>query len=400
MAEERLEKLKDKLTQLESPETTGSNKDRRKLAVALELCEVQASMDLRRGVVQYADLAIDIDAECIAAHVFKVEALKGMCGKPNHKSVSKASKACEKALKACGRVVSLEGLGEMRAKLEAIKADLAVLSADAPPPPPKAKKAPKPVVATTAVPAPPQRVTQRPPSSAAPEDVVKSDAAPTTDAVRLAGGGPMSKSAWNTKDTWEEREVTSWAVERFSEMLKETSMPIRDGLALQFYDMKQVVGNAQVVIFQRKIRYLFDFERSDLYWVATNGEGGDGTEVKFKGAATLLDCANGASTNDMELSTSFNPREDEHKEVKDFLRKKDGALAGIALVVARFEQEFTEISGEGTLIARSFPRSPKLAAPEGQPDDPALLKAKQDAAKRQAMADDLKANNPKLKVVM
>ena len=53
-----IEQLKDKFQALEAD--SGGNKDRKKLEVALELCAALASLDMKRGVVQYADLAIDL----------------------------------------------------------------------------------------------------------------------------------------------------------------------------------------------------------------------------------------------------------------------------------------------------------------------------------------------------
>jgi len=59
-----IEALKDKLQALEAD--SGGNKDRKKLEVALELCAALASLDMKRGVVQYADLAIDLEDQRIS----------------------------------------------------------------------------------------------------------------------------------------------------------------------------------------------------------------------------------------------------------------------------------------------------------------------------------------------
>ena len=97
--EAKIDDLKTQLTKLESPETTGSNKERKKLYVALELCAAYASLDLKRSVVQYADLGVDLDGECVEAHCYKAEALRGMAeGKPSDKAVRRCARAADKGL--------------------------------------------------------------------------------------------------------------------------------------------------------------------------------------------------------------------------------------------------------------------------------------------------------------
>ena len=83
-----IEQLKDKLTALEAD--SGGNKDRKKLEVALELCAALAALDMKRGVVQYADLAIDLDHHCVPAHCFRAEALQAMAQeRPSSKAAAK-----------------------------------------------------------------------------------------------------------------------------------------------------------------------------------------------------------------------------------------------------------------------------------------------------------------------
>ena len=394
--EAKIDDLKSQLTKLESPETTGSNKERKKLYVALELCAAYASLDLKRSVVQYADLGVDLDGECVEAHCYKAEALRGMAeGKPSHKAVRRCARAADEGLKACDRVVSLEGLSNYRARLEACKAAVAAL--DAPPPPPGSgkpkKKRDAPREATTHTPAPPRKLDAAPAASCAPAPAA---APPTTEAVRAAGGAPLSKSAWNTKDTWEEVDVTSWAVERIAELFMGAPLPLYDGdLRLRIYDVRRVVGHAQVVIFQRKVRSIFDLEEVELSWVAE-----DGGEGQFKGAATLRGFANSADAGDLEISTSFATKTETHEAVKAFLRNEGGARAQLAQLLADFEREFTQLTGDGVALARSFEKSGRLHDPAAEENSPEVREARLAAAKRQAFQDDMRISNPKLKVTM
>jgi activator of HSP90 ATPase len=214
--------------------------------------------------------------------------------------------------------------------------------------------------------------------------------------VRTAGGAPLAKSAWNVKDTWEEVDVTSWAVERIAELLMGTPLPLYDGdLRLRIYDVRRVVGHAQVVIFQRKVRSIFDLEAMELSWVAE-----DGGEGRFKGNATLRGFANSADATDLEISTSFVTKTETHEAVKTFLRNEGGARAQLAQVLADFEREFTQLTGDGVALARSFEKSGRLRDPDADANAPEVREARLAAAKRQAFQDDMRISNPKLKVTM
>ena len=54
-----------------------------------------------------------------------------------------------------------------------------------------------------------------------------------------------------------------------------------------------------------------------MEWVAED----DGGSALFKGKATLRDCASGCSADDLELTTSFAPKNDQHEAVRAFLKK-------------------------------------------------------------------------------
>ena len=81
-------------------------------------------------------------------------------------------------------------------------------------------------------------------------DVTEPKAPVTTQDVRAAGGPPPQKAVWNSKDTWEERDVTAWAVSRFTELLQEEVCQVSPAINLKFRDVLRVVGDAQVVVFK------------------------------------------------------------------------------------------------------------------------------------------------------
>ena len=182
----------------------------------------------------------------------------------------------------------------------------------------------------------------------------------TTQDVRAAGGPPPQKAVWNSKDTWEERDVTSWAVSRFTELLQEEVCQVSPAINLKFRDVLRVVGDAQVVVFQRRTRYLFDFSEVELAWTAETTEG----SPLFNGRCIIRDAASGAAAADLELETAFSPATDDEKAVGDFLRRRGEGLnvrASVGAVLERFEAEFVRLSGAGVSLAVAFPKSKRLA---------------------------------------
>ena len=191
-------------------------------------------------------------------------------------------------------------------------------------------------------------------------DVTEPRAPVTTQDVRAAGGPPPQKAVWNSKDTWEERDVTAWAVERFAELLQEEVCQVSPAINLKFRDVLRVVGDAQVVVFQRRKRYLFDFSELELAWAAESVEG----SPLFNGRCIIRDAASGAAAADLELETAFAPATDDEKAVNDFLRRRGEGLnvrASVGAVLERFEAEFVRLSGEGVALAVKFPKSKRLA---------------------------------------
>jgi hypothetical protein len=66
-----------------------------------------------------------------------------------------------------------------------------------------------------------------------------------------------SKSAWNGADTWEEKNMTSWATQWL-----ENSLPTVDEVMGLTVTVNKVSGDASACFVRGKIRYLFDLELS------------------------------------------------------------------------------------------------------------------------------------------
>ena len=190
-------------------------------------------------------------------------------------------------------------------------------------------------------------------------DVTEPKAPVTTQDVRAAGGPPPQKAVWNSKDTWEERDVTAWAVSRFTELLQEEVCQVSPAINLKFRDVLRVVGDAQVVVFQRRTRYLFDFSEVELAWAAETVEG----SPLFNGRCIIRDAASGAAAADLELETAFAPATDDEKagatfcggaarvELESVGRRRARALRGRVRAAL----------GRGVALAVKFPTSKRLA---------------------------------------
>ena len=110
-------------------------------------------------------------------------------------------------------------------------------------------------------------------------------------------------------------------------------------------------------MFQRKVKFLFDFSCSELEWVAEDDSG----SALFKGKATLRDCASGCSADDLELTTSFSPKNKQHEMVRAFLKKD--ACAAVAAVASLFEAEFVALKSDAVALAVAFPKSKRVLTP-------------------------------------
>ena len=187
--------------------------------------------------------------------------------------------------------------------------------------------------------------------------------------------------------------MTAWAVERFAELLKEATTRVGPDLHVRFWDLRRVKGDAQVVVFQRKVKFLFDFSCAVLYLETEDEQG----SALFKGRATLRDCASGCSADDLELTTSFAPKNDQHEAVRAFLKKD--ACRAVAAVASQFESEFVALTGDGVGLAVQFPKSKRVLTPEAEADERRVAAEEYERQMgQQRLKSDLQRRNPNLKV--
>ena len=83
--------------------------------------------------------------------------------------------------------------------------------------------------------------------------------------------------------------------------------------------------------------------------------------------ATLRDCASGCGADDLELTTSFAPKNDQHEAVRAFLKKD--ACAAVAAVASQFEAEFVSFDGRRRRARRPVPQVEAVPTPEAEVDE-------------------------------
>lgn len=302
-----LDVLVSKLAALDDADALETNRTIKRLELSLALLRRHETLGLWRAIVKYADIALSCDNTCIEAHLAKARAFEHMIP-TNPKAIAKAQRAARAGCDVCDRVVAAERLREMKAELSAILSRVSALER-----PPKKKL-------------------------------------------------PLSTSVWNVKDTWEEKDVTDWAIDRFASKLVASSPNIR-----RAYDF---VGHAQIVLFQRKARFVFDFESIDL-------------DLRGTGKMRLRDVTNGLGAFDFELQ-----------------KPTEALRAAVFAAAAAFEHDFQALDQAAASLAANHPPSSfrRLdASDRSVGTEEAAASAK--ASFHDALAD-VRRNNPNCKITL
>ncbi|TMW67102.1 hypothetical protein Poli38472_012218 [Pythium oligandrum] len=83
-------------------------------------------------------------------------------------------------------------------------------------------------------------------------------------------------SAWNQGNTFEEKDLTTWAKTKLESLLVNFSVPLNaSGGVIKTKEIKDLSGDASIAVFRGKKRYIFDFTFS----LAVTAELADGTTV-------------------------------------------------------------------------------------------------------------------------
>ena len=133
---------------------------------------------------------------------------------------------------------------------------------------------------------------------------------PTLVAVGSGGGGggggeapkPAVGSAWNSAQTWEERDVTATALEALSKGLREAAYPPQGALALHVTEAK-LTGKATLIASRGKVRLGYELELAGRWEVR------EGDAVRARGAvsASLESEEEGAFVDGLKVAPEAKP---------------------------------------------------------------------------------------------
>ena len=93
-------------------------------------------------------------------------------------------------------------------------------------------------------------------------------------------------SAWNTAGTFEERVVTKWAEEKWTEVFTGATY-VEHNMQATLHAPEKIAGDASICVVRDKKRYLFDFNFHLPFEVAVSGQG-----VVCKGLYEVNDVSN------------------------------------------------------------------------------------------------------------
>ncbi|GMH54391.1 hypothetical protein TrRE_jg6812, partial [Triparma retinervis] len=143
-----------------------------------------------------------------------------------------------------------------------------------------------------------------------------------------------SASAWNSAGTWEEKDTTEWCQGRLKDTLKCTvAEEDCSSLVAKVSELKDVNGDASVVVSRGKKRYIFDLS-CDLKFEVVDS---DDDTVLGKGSMSLPDISStAASDGDWELQLSW---------------KKGGGNEGVTRLGKQFQES---IKGSLTKFVQQF----------------------------------------------
>eukprot|EP00980_Cylindrotheca_fusiformis_P002186 scaffold499_cov120-Cylindrotheca_fusiformis.AAC.9 len=118
----------------------------------------------------------------------------------------------------------------------------------------------------------------------APQKIGSPNGSTPTPVVPSSDGGKGRASAWNQAGTWEEKDATDWCRERLKLRLKETKVESGSLIGV-VTEVKDIRGDASVVVVSGKKRYIFDFHGKVIYDIRDR----DADEVIASGCLKLPD---------------------------------------------------------------------------------------------------------------
>mmetsp|Transcript_5476 Transcript_5476/g.8267 ORF Transcript_5476/g.8267 Transcript_5476/m.8267 type:complete len:236 (-) Transcript_5476:130-837(-) len=157
----------------------------------------------------------------------------------------------------------------------------------------------------------------------------------TTMVAPSTGGG----SAWNAAQTWEERDWTPWAMDRFKEIMSPQTVSSSSGeVEVSITAIESVDGHAHVAVVRGRPRYIWDFSFK-LKFEASPLDSGS----PYKGTLVCHELGYD-SKDDFEMEIEWKDRRPEGKESAEIrkLLLQNEVHEAIKARAEAFEEEFRQ----------------------------------------------------------
>mmetsp|Transcript_1683 Transcript_1683/g.2348 ORF Transcript_1683/g.2348 Transcript_1683/m.2348 type:complete len:199 (-) Transcript_1683:642-1238(-) len=166
---------------------------------------------------------------------------------------------------------------------------------------------------------------------------------PIVESTGTTTSGKISNaSAWNAAQTWEERDVSSWAESKLSKVLNENLSTIKVGnYSVKFASFDDVKGEAQITHIRGTARFLY--EMSFCFKFSFHDTS---TDKKYEGKMDVRDVIND-QLDDMDISLESwsagkAPPGTDQKNIKSFLTGSN-VKKFLKEIITKFSKMHTEI---------------------------------------------------------
>lgn len=164
---------------------------------------------------------------------------------------------------------------------------------------------------------------------------------PITEVASEPAGKIGSGSAWNTANTWEERDCTKWALEKLPSLFQgKEELTKSNQYAVTVKELSNAQGSAQIAHVRGKARFIYELS-FDLKFAVKDEK----SDKSYKGKVSVSDVIND-QLDDIELAVTWTGTSPPGAELAAIRNSVIGGNALRKLILAKvatFEHEFRQI---------------------------------------------------------
>lgn len=165
----------------------------------------------------------------------------------------------------------------------------------------------------------------------------------TTEVNSTSSSSRLSSAAWNSANTWEERDCTAWAKKTLLELFNaKIVLPKTNQYTVTLKPVKDFNGNSQVTHIRGKARFIYEFAFDVSFTVTSEAN----AATKFKGKLNIADLIND-QLDDMEVALTWTtgsaPTGAELIAVRNTILNGKGLKNAVKEKFKEFEVEFSKL---------------------------------------------------------